>query len=90
MQQLAPHVLAVLDSLNAEASGILTVGDIEDLANQLQNDSTAARMWIENLWTIRTMEAKEREDARLVMYDRIPHQVIVDALEDIAAVESAE
>jgi uncharacterized membrane protein len=88
MQELDSHVLTVLDPLEAEASGILTVADIEDLAAQLENDTSAALLLIENLWAIRTVEAMERANARLVMYDRIPHQVVVEALEEIAAIES--
>lgn len=89
MQELDPHALTVLDPLEAEASGLLTAADIEDLASQLENDTTAALLLIENLWAVRTMEAMERADARLVMYDRIPHQVVVEALEEIDALESA-
>jgi len=90
VQQLDSNALALLDPLNAEVSGILTEADIEDLANQLENDTAAGLMLIENLWAIKTMEAMEKANARLVMYDRIPHQVIVEALDDISTIESAE
>lgn len=90
MRDLAPEVLDVLGPLKAVASGILTVGDIEDVANQLENNTYAALMLIENRWAVRTMEAMERAEAQLVMYDRIPHQVILDALKEIIAMEAAE
>jgi len=90
MQQMDSSVTAVLDPLGAEVSGMLTVADIEDIAEQIDNETTAALLLIENIWASRTVEAMEKANGRLVMYDRIPHQVIVDALEDIAAVESAE
>ncbi len=84
LQQLDPNVLALLDPLGAEATGILTVADIEDLASQLDNETAAGLMLIENLWAVRTIEALERANARLVMFERIPHQVVEDALEDLA------
>ena len=90
MQQLDSSVIAVLDPLDAEASGIITVADIEDIAEQIDNETTAGLLLIENLWAIRTVEAMEKANGRLVMYDRIPHEVIVEALKDIEAVESAE
>jgi uncharacterized membrane protein len=90
MQQLDGGVIAVLDPLDVEVSGILTVGDIEDMAAQIDNETTAALLLIENLWAIRTVEAMERANGRLLMYDRIPRQVIVEALEDIAEIESTE
>ena len=89
MQQLDSSIVAVLGPLNIEASGILTVADIEDIAQQLENDTSAALLLIENLWANRTIEAMERAEGRLVMFDRIPHQVIVEALDDIATMESA-
>ena len=84
LQQLDASVLALLDPLGAEATGILTVADIEDLASQLDNETAAGLMLIENLWATRTIEALERANARLVMFERIPHQVVVQALEDLA------
>ncbi len=84
LQQLDASVLALLDPLGAEDTGILTVADIEDLASQLDNETAAGLMLIENLWAVRTIEALERANARLVMFERIPHQVVVQALEDLA------
>lgn len=84
LQQLDANVLALLDPLGAEDTGILTVADIEDLASQLDNETAAGLMLIENLWATRTIEALERANARLVMFERIPHQVVEDALEDLA------
>ena len=77
LQQLDAAVLASLEPLDAEDTGILTVKDIEDLASQLDNETAAGLMLIENLWATRTIEALERANARLVTFDRIPHQVVV-------------
>ena len=84
LQQLDANILDLLDPLGAEDTGILTVADIEDLASQLDNETAAGLMLIENLWAVRTIEALERANARLVMFERIPHQVVEEALEDIA------
>ena len=42
-------------------------------------------MLIKNLWAKRTMQAMLAANGRLVMFERIPHVVVEEALADIAA-----
>jgi len=42
MQQLAPDMLAIFEPLHAEISGIIQQEDIEMLAEQMSNNTTAA------------------------------------------------
>jgi hypothetical protein len=45
-------------------------------------------MLYENLWAVRFVEAMEKADAQVVLQMRIPHQVVVEELADIAIVAS--
>ena len=79
----AAHV-AMFDPLQAEVSQMITRGDIDLIAEQLAENSTAGILLIENLWAKRTMQAMLDANGRLVMFERIPHDVVEAALADIA------
>ncbi len=59
------------------------------IAEQLADNSTAGIMLIENLWAKKTQQAMLAANGRLVMFERIPHNVVEEALEDIAALAVA-
>jgi hypothetical protein len=63
------------------------VEDIEMIAADLENNKTAAILLIENLWAIKFSEAVVRADGRLIMYDRIPFEVVNETLEIFAKEE---
>ena len=89
LQELDPDTLAIVDPLHADVTSIITRQDIDALAEQLENDSTAGAMLIENLWAKKTMQAMLDANGRLVMFERIPHDVVVEALADIAVLASS-
>jgi hypothetical protein len=89
MQELAPDVIAVLNPLNVEVTGLVQVEDIEVIAADLENNTTAAILLVENLWAIEFAEAVTRADGRLIMYDRIPFEVVNETLEIFASEEGA-
>ena len=59
-------------------------GDIDLVAEGLPPDSSAAVLLYENLWAVKTMAALVDAGAFLLMQERIPHDVVVEALADIA------
>ena len=87
MEELAPDVLAVFDPLDVEISGIIQVEDIEFIAEAMEDNTTAALLLFENLWAIKFGEAVSRSSGRMVMYDRIPFEVVNETLEMIAQAE---
>jgi hypothetical protein len=89
MEELAPNMLAVFDPLEVEISGIIQVEDIEMIAEAMENNTTAALMLFENLWAIKFAEAVTRASGRMLMYDRIPYEVVNEMLEMFAQAESA-
>jgi hypothetical protein len=47
-------------------------------------------MLIENLWAKKTQQAMLDANGRLVMFERIPHDVVEEALADIATLTTTE
>ena len=88
IEELAPDILAVFDPLQFEISGIIQVEDIEVIAAEMEDNATAALLLIENLWAIRFGEAVVRASGRMVMYDRIPFEVVNETLEIFAQAEA--
>ena len=88
MQELAPDLIAVLDPLEVEVSGMVQMEDIEMIADALENNKTAAILLVENLWAIKFAEAVTKASGRLIMYDRIPFEVVNEMVELFAQAEA--
>lgn len=88
IEELAPDTLAIFDPLDVEISGIIQVEDIEMIAEQMETNTTAALLLVENLWAIKFGEAVTRSSGKLVMYDRIPFEVVNEMLEIFAQAEA--
>jgi len=84
LQQLAPEVIAIFDPLMVEISGIIQVEDIDAIAEQMENNTTAAVLLFENLWAVKFKEAVLRANGRLIAQERIPYQVVDEAMEIFA------
>jgi uncharacterized membrane protein len=89
MQQLAPDLLALFDPLEVETSGIIQVEDIADVAEAMENGTNAALLLFENLWAVKFKDAVLRANGRLLAQERIPHEVVEEAMEIFAKAESA-
>jgi uncharacterized membrane protein len=85
LQDLGPDASAVLAQLHATISQMLTSDDIDELGEQLVNNSTAAIMMYENTWAAKTKQAIIEAKGRVVMQARVPHEVVQGTLEDLAA-----
>jgi hypothetical protein len=88
MEELAPNTLAIFDPLQVEISGIIQVEDIEIIAEAMEENTTAALLLFENLWAIEFGEAVTRASGRMVMYDRIPFEVVNEMLDMFAQAEA--
>ena len=88
MQEQNKKILAVFDPLKAEINGMIQVEDIEMIGEKLENNTTAAVILFENLWAVKFVQAVENANGRSVMHVRIPHEIVVEAMEKIAAVEA--
>jgi hypothetical protein len=90
LQELDRDHIAVIDPLKAESNQMITQADIDMIAGQLDNNSTAGLMLIENLWAKKVKQSMLDADGRLLFFERIPHDVVEEALADIAALAASE
>jgi hypothetical protein len=90
LRELDPAHIAMFDPLKADVNQMITRGDIDAIAELLADNSTAGLMLIENLWAKKTQQAMLDANGRLVMFERIPHDVVEEALADIAALATSE
>ena len=87
MQELDPETIALYDPLQAEISGLIQVEDVDAIAGQMDNDTTAAALLIENLWAVKFKEAVLRADGQVIAQVRITHEVVEEALEIFASAQ---
>jgi hypothetical protein len=90
IQETDKEVLAVFNPLKAEINGMIQVEDIEMIGEKLENNCTAALLMFENLWAVNFVKAVENANGRSVMHVRIPHEVVVETMEKIAAEEAKQ
>ena len=89
LRELDPGHIEMFNPLKAEANQMITESDIAMIAEKLADNSTAGLLLIENLWAKKTQQAMLDANGRLVMFERIPHDVVEEALADIAALATA-
>lgn len=87
LQELPPADRQLLEPLRAEISGMITADDIRMVGKKLKENTTAAIMLFENLWAIRLRQDVSDGGARLVMHERIPTEVVAEAIKDLAEYE---
>jgi hypothetical protein len=84
LKDLDPSDCALLEPLRAEISGMITADDIAMIGRKLRHNTTAAIMLFENLWAIRLKQDVRDGGGRLVMHERIPNDVVAEAIRDLA------
>jgi len=89
LEQLEAEMVRIFDPLELEISGMIQVEDIEMIAEKMENNTTAAILLFENLWAIKFGEAVLRANGRMVMFDRIPLEVVNETMELFAKAEAA-
>lgn len=90
LRELDPAHIEIINPLKAGVSQMITRSDIDLIAGQLADNSTAGLLLIENLWAKKTQQAMLDANSRLLMFERIPGAVVEEALSDIAALAMAE
>ena len=85
LNDLGPDASAGLNALQATVSQMLTQDDIEAVGERLANNSTAAVMLYENAWAAKTKQAIMAANGRVVVQARVPHEIVQETLNDLAA-----
>jgi len=68
------------DPLVSEITGLLSDDDVQEVAGMLENNSSGALLLFENIWAKRFRDTLENANAELIMIERVPHQVVEEAL----------
>jgi uncharacterized membrane protein len=87
IQEPDPDFVAIFDPTKVKAShGMIKKDDIDMIAAELENNSTAALMLFENLWAVKFVDAILEAKGELVMQARIPREIVEEALEDLETI----
>lgn len=87
MQEVSPEVAAALDRLGAfSIAGLLSDGDLEEMAADLAPGNTAATLLVELLWATRFASAVRAAGGELLLSERIPPEAVAEARETLLAV----
>ncbi|MEZ4770952.1 MAG: DUF6325 family protein [Caldilineales bacterium] len=84
VEDLDAATAAMLAPLAGDLTGMVSVGDIAMIAEELENDSRVAMLLFENLWSIKLREAALPNGGRLLMHVRLPDEAVQQAWEDMS------
>ncbi len=84
LQDLDPATVRIFEPLRAEISGMITADDINLIGKRLKENTTAAIMLFDNIWAIRLRQDAVSAGGRLVMHERIPNEIVAEAIKDLA------
>jgi uncharacterized membrane protein len=74
--ELQADVAAALIKLDGELTGLLSEDDLLMVAEELENNSTAAAMLFENVWAAQFAQAIRNANGQLLLNVRVPHDVV--------------
>jgi hypothetical protein len=89
LQELDPDAIRVFDPFKVEVRSMITRTDIDVIADQIANNSTAGIMLFENIWALKTKQAMLNANGRMLMFERIPNEVVEEAVAEIAAMSAS-
>jgi hypothetical protein len=88
LTELDPDVQAALESADVEVGGLFNEDDLQDAADGLPPNSSAALLVWENVWARKVAQSMRDACGELVAFERLPHEVVQAARE--WAVEQAK
>ncbi len=81
LTELDPDVQAALESAGIEVGGLFNEDDLMDAADGLPPNSSAAVLVWENVWARKVAQAMRDAGGELVVFERLPHEVVQAARE---------
>jgi hypothetical protein len=85
LSELQGGELALIDPLRAEGGQMISTADVDIIAQKLPANTTAGLLLIENLWAKKTQQAMLQANGQLLVFERIPHDVVEEALAEVAS-----
>jgi len=87
IQQPDVEFIAIFDPTKVETQGMIKKDDIDMIASNLENNSTAGLLLYENLWATTFKDACLRAGGAVLMQERIPYQVVDEVIRDLSLAE---
>ena len=81
LTDLDPDVQAGLENAGIEVSGLFNEDDLADAGEELEPNTSAALLVWENLWAAKAAQAIRDAGGELVVFERLPHDVVQAARE---------
>jgi Family of unknown function (DUF6325) len=81
MTELDPDVQAALETAGVEVGGLFNEDDLQDAADGLPPNSSAALLVWENVWARKVAQSMRDAGGELVVFERLPHEVVQAARE---------
>ena len=88
LTELDAEVQAGLDKAGIEVGGLFNEDDLQDIADDLEPNFSAAVLLWENVWARKVSQAMRDAGGELVTFERLPHELVQAARE--YAVEAAQ
>jgi hypothetical protein len=88
LTELDAEVQAGLDKAGIEVGGLFNEDDLQDIADDLEPNFSAAVLLWENVWARKVSQAMRDAGGELVAFERLPHELVQAARE--YAVEAAQ
>jgi hypothetical protein len=84
IQEPDPEFIAIFDPTKVKGThGMIKKDDIDLIGKELENNSTAALMLFENLWAVKFKEAIMEAKGEQLMFARIPHEFVLEAMKEL-------
>jgi len=81
LTELDAEVQAGLDKAGIEVGGLFNEDDLQDIADDLEPNFSAAVLLWENVWARKVTKAMRDAGGELVAFERIPHEIVQTARE---------
>ena len=79
MTDLEEDVRQALEGAGVDASGLLNEDDLNAAAEELEPNSSALLIVWEDVWATKLAQAVRNADGVILDFERIPHDVVVEA-----------
>jgi hypothetical protein len=82
LEDLDPDKRAPWAGVGSAETGLLNDDDVDGIADALEPGDAAALLVWEDLWAARFAQAVRNADGELILYERIPYDLVVAAIEE--------
>jgi len=88
LHELGQEAIQALLALHASINQMITMEDINAIADELDLNSSAAILLYENLWAVKTKQAMLDANGKFRFFARIPESVIQEATAELATMSA--